>query len=226
MESFKAIYQRSADRKGGKQGLEQLLSKPESSQYLRALPDSRYLAEFTKKVFQSGFVWRIVEQKWPSFEQVFWQFDVEKLVLMPPEMLEQKATDPAIVRHMKKVQAIIDNAVMIKIANEEQGGFARLIADWPTTDIIGLWQYLKINGARLGGNTGPYGLRALGKDTFLLSGDVEAYFRNMKLIEGGLNSKRNHRKIQETFNEWQQQSGRSLQEISRIVAFGVGDNRV
>ncbi|HAG41377.1 MAG TPA: 3-methyladenine DNA glycosylase, partial [Pseudoalteromonas sp.] len=40
------------------------------------------------------------------------------------------------------------------------------VANWPGDDTIGLWAYLKKHGARLGGNTGPYALRALGKDTF------------------------------------------------------------
>jgi len=41
---------------------------------------------------------------------------------------------------------------------------------------------LKKHGQRLGGNTGPYALRLLGKDTFILSSDVEGYLRAKKSL--------------------------------------------
>jgi hypothetical protein len=66
----------------------------------------------------------------------------------------------------------------------------------------------------------------MGKDTFLLSQDVEAYLRAYQVIDGGLTSQSSLKKIQAQFNDWQQQSGRSLQQISQIVSMSVGDNRV
>jgi 3-methyladenine DNA glycosylase Tag len=104
--------------------------------------------------------------------------------------------------------------------------FNRFIAEWPTDNIIGLWAWLKKHGARLGGNTGPYTLRQLGKDTFLLSRDIEAYLRVHEIIDGGLQSKKSLQAAQDFFNEMQQQSGLSLQEISQVIAFSVGDNNV
>lgn len=226
MEKFETIYERACNRKGGVAALEAMLGQPRSNEDLIAIDDSRYLSEFSKKVFQSGFVWRVVEQKWPNFEQLFWEFNVQKLVLMPPDMLEEKAKDARIIRNYRKVQSIIENAHFIKHVSDKYGGFGSFIADWPADDIIGLWAFLKQEGSRLGGNTGPYALRALGKDTFLLSRDVEGYFRNFKLIDGGLTSKRSLKVIQNAFNTWQQESGQSLMAISRTLAFGFGDNVV
>ncbi len=161
-----------------------------------------------------------------GFRDGFWDFSVEKLLMMPPDMLEQKASDERIVRNFKKVQTIPENAYMIHEVAEKHGSFSQFIADWPTDNIIGLWAYLKKHGARLGGNTGPYALRALGKDTFLLSRDVEAYLRAHELIDGGLQTKKSLQAAQDFFNELQQQSGYSLQALSQLVAYGVGDNRV
>ena len=42
------------------------------------------------KVFQSGFYWSVINNKWAGFREVFWDFSVEKLLMMPPDMLEQK----------------------------------------------------------------------------------------------------------------------------------------
>ncbi|MGO4892982.1 DNA-3-methyladenine glycosylase I [Flavobacterium sp. W21_SRS_FM6] len=224
LEKFQAIYQRACERKGGPKVLDSLLSKPLSDSQLAKVGDDRFLAELTKKVFQSGFVWRVVRNKWPDFERVFWQFDIDKLLMMPDEMLESKAQDPAIIRNFSKVKTIRENALMIDSIRREHGSFAKFIAKWPTNDIIGLWHFLKKSGARLGGNTGPYALRALGKDTFLLTRDIEMYFRQRDVISGGLQTKGSLNAIQDSFNELQQQSGRSLQEISIIIANSVGDN--
>ncbi len=227
MEKISTIYQRAAERKGGEQNLELLLGRTANlDAYLAELSNDRYLAEFTKKVFQSGFVWRVVENKWPDFEEHFFGFDIEKVLMMPQEMLERKAQDPKIIRNFNKVKTIKANAQMIYDVDVEQGSFAEFISQWPSEDIIGLWAYLKKHGQRLGGNTGPYALRSLGKDTFLLTRDIEHYFRAHDLIDGGLMTKGSLNTIQACFNEWQQQSGYSLTKLSRLLALSGGDNFV
>jgi 3-methyladenine DNA glycosylase Tag len=226
LESFQQLYQRACERKGGPKVIELLLSRPMADKEISKIGDDRFLAEFTKKVFQSGFVWRVVRNKWPDFERVFFEFNIDKVLLMPDEMLEQKAQDPSIIRNYNKVKTVRENALMIDSVRREHGSFAKFVSAWPSDDIIGLWAYLKKHGARLGGNTGPYALRTLGKDTFLLSEDAKSYFTAREIISGGATSKRSLLAIQNAFNQLQQQSGRSLQELSQILAFSVGDNYV
>lgn len=230
MESFKKIYQRASDRKGGEHALTLLLGEGNQDHLLTQLTDDRFLSAFTKKIFQSGFVWRVVENKWPSFEESFFDFNIEKVLMMPEEMLERKAADPKIIRNFNKVKTIKANAQMIFDVQHndsaEYTSFAEFIARWPSEDIIGLWAYLKKHGQRLGGNTGPYALRVLGKDTFILSRDVEAYFRAHDLISGGIQTKSSLATIQQSFNQWQQESDFSLSQLSRLIAFATGDNNV
>ncbi|UIP28470.1 DNA-3-methyladenine glycosylase I [Photobacterium sp. TLY01] len=225
-EKFEQIYTRAADRKGGEAALESLLSTPLSAEVLATIGDDRWLAAFTQKVFQSGMSWKVVRSKWDGFESVFFGFDIEKLLLVPNEMWERKATDPAIIRHLGKVMTIPDNAYMIHSAAKTHGSFAAMVAAWPSEDIIGLWRYLKSKGKRLGGNTGPYTLRVMGKDTFILSQDVEAYLRSTGIIDGGRDTQRSLAGAQAAFNDWQQESGRPLCQISQIIAFSGGDNRI
>jgi len=236
-ESFKSLYQRAADRKGGKQALELLLGKRilgkkllddnAVEQSVSQLGDDRILAAFTKQIFKSGFVWRVVENKWPDFEEHFFNFNLEKVLMMPEEMLERKAADPKIIRNYNKVKTIKANAqMMFDITIDKNISFAQFINDWPSTDIIGLWAFLKKHGQRLGGNTGPYALRLLGKDTFILSSDVEGYLRAKKVIDGGLQSKKSLTAIQAFFNDLQKESGYSLTQLSRLIAFASGDNYV
>ena len=181
--SYDNLYEVACLRKGGGDVVESLLPTIATKEHLSGLGSDRYLAEFTRKVFQSGFVWRIVNNKWPQFEEVFWEFDIERLLMMPDDMLERKASDPGIIRNFSKVKTVLDNAVMIAdTERREDKTFGEFIAGWPDDDVIGLWLFLKKHGSRLGGNTGPYALRTLGVDTFLMTADVEFFLRENTLL--------------------------------------------
>lgn len=225
--SYDELYQRACERKGGEAEVEALLPSSATKQYLKTLGSDRYLAEFTRKVFQSGFVWRIVNNKWANFEEVFWNFDIERLLMMPEDMLERKASDPGIIRNYSKVKTVLQNAVMISdTERRENCSFGEFIANWPEDDVISLWIYLKKHGSRLGGNTGPYALRTLGVDTFLMTVDVENFLRNHNIVDSGTHSLRALKAAQSYFNELREESGRSLSELSRLVSLGIGRNQV
>ncbi len=223
--SYDELYQRACERKGGEAEVEALLPSSASKQHLKTLGSDRYLAEFTRKVFQSGFVWRIVNNKWANFEEVFWNFDIERLLMMPEDMLERKASEPGIIRNYSKVKTVLQNAVMISDTEQrEDFSFGEFIAEWPEEDVISLWLYLKKHGSRLGGNTGPYALRTLGVDTFLMTADVETFLRNHNIVDSGTHSLRALKAAQRYFNELRDESGRSLSELSRLVSLGIGKN--
>ncbi|KZN48924.1 DNA-3-methyladenine glycosylase I [Pseudoalteromonas luteoviolacea] len=226
MTRFNDIYDRACERKGGEANLRVLLSDPLKNSVLSTYSDDLWLEEFTRKIFQSGFYWSVVNGKWDGFREVFWDFSVDKLLYMSPEMYEQRAQDERIIRNFKKVQSIAINCHMIYELQQEHGSFSELIASWPSEDIINLWLLLKKRGNRLGGNTGPFALRALGKDTFLMTKDVETYLRANGVIDGGLQSLKSLKAAQQHFNELQQSSGLSLTALSQLIAFSVGDNAI
>lgn len=224
MEKFSKIQKRAIERKLGKSNLSELMPKPASKKQLIALPNSVYLAEMTKKIFQSGFVWRVVENKWPGFEEVFWGFEPHKLELASDEQIERMAQDKRIIRNFTKVKSVRDNAFFIQEISEKNGRFGEFVADWPAEEITLLWLYLKKHGSRLGGNTGPYFLRTVGKDTFLLTRDVVQYLIGQNLINKHPTSQRDLKLVQAAFNDWHQQSGCSFSEISRTIACSIGEN--
>jgi len=226
MEKFTSIYQRASDRKGGVSQLESLFTKPISQQKLKKISNDRWLSAFTMKVFQCGISWDVVRKKWPNFEDHFFNFNIESLLMLSQEQWELKAKDPKIIRHLTKVMSIASNASMIQSAGYEYGSFTNMVSNWPKEDIIGLWLYLKKNGSRLGGNTGPYTLRQMGVDTFILSTDVESYLRNTGIIDSGRGTKRAMNAANNAFIQWQQESERSISEISQTIAFSCGDNRI
>lgn len=223
MTRFQVIHERAAKNKGGEEALKALLPKNRSARQLEKLGDDRYLSEMTKCIFRSGFVWKVIENKWPGFEEAFHGFNPDGMAALPDETIEALARNPAIVRNYRKILTVRENAWFIKDIQKEHGSFGTFIANWPASDIIGLWEILKKRGARLGGNTGPYFLRFMGKDTFLLSRDVVACLANHKVIDNHrATSKSDHRKIQDAFNAWHEETGLPYSSLSRIAACSVG----
>ena len=79
MSGFDDIQSRAQSRKGGARALKALLPKVATYKQLIELGDDRYLAMMTKSINQAGFSWKVIENKWPSFEEAFLGFDPRKL---------------------------------------------------------------------------------------------------------------------------------------------------
>lgn len=190
---------------------------------LSELSDDRVLSEFSKRVFQAGFNWKVIETKWPGFEEAFHQFDIGRNALMSDDDFDHHLRNTAIVRNATKILTIRDNAVFLSDLAREHGSAAQVIGNWPTDDIIGLYALLKQRGARLGGTTGQYALRFMGYDNFILSRSVVAGLTAAGVIDGPATSKSAQAKIQAAFNDWHAESGERYATISRILAFSVPD---
>ena len=68
---FSVFYQQALARKGGEQALKSLLPPVTEKHRLAEIGDDRYLSEITRCIFKAGFVWRVIENKWPDFEAAF-----------------------------------------------------------------------------------------------------------------------------------------------------------
>lgn len=227
MPSFQAILDCATQRKGGAERLQTLLPDSLSADQLREQSDAFYLAWMAKCIFRSGFVWRIIEQKWPGFEAVFHGFDVNALIGLDDEEWEDFIHDDRIVRHAQKIASVRRNAWFVHETSIQYGSFGEFLAQWPEDDLVGLFLHLRKHGSRLGGNTGQYFLQSVGKDSFALTGDVLACLRGAGVeLAQNPTSKRDLLKIQDTFNEWHEETGLSYRHLSHIAAYSVGDNRV
>ena len=222
MRSFDEIYAITAERKGGVEALEEMLTPPPDRAELAKIGDDRWLSMFTKGVFRAGFNWRVIDAKWDGFEATFHGFDIGKCAMMDDEWFDQLIQDTRIVRHGGKIQSVRDNAVFLQELAQEHGSAARVFAEWPSEDYIGLLAVLKTRGTRLGGTTGQYSLRFMGIDSFILSRDVVARLIAEGVIDKAPTSKKALAAVQEAFNGWRAESGRSLTEISRVLAMSIG----
>ncbi|WP_428036343.1 DNA-3-methyladenine glycosylase I [Amphritea sp.] len=221
MKSFNWIYEHVVAHKAG-QDVEALLPSVKSAEELKTIGDDRLLSELSLRVFRAGIKHSVVDAKWPAFEQAFHSFDPDKIILMSDDQLESLMQNDQIIRHWGKIKSVRANAMMVTELAAQHGSFANFIADWPVTDIIGLWALLKKQGQQLGGKSGAYFLRQLGKDTFILTDDVVAALKAQDIIAKAPTAQRDLQKVQGCFNQWQQESGRPMAHISRLLSYTVG----
>jgi len=179
---------------------------------------------------------------------VFFGFDPEKVVLLGGERLESLMQDARLIRHLGKLKSVPRNAQFIldvaagRLSAAPSSGAARhllpggegdqkrpaagfafgaLIADWPVTDIVGLWKYLAKHGSQLGGLSAPRFLRMIGKDTFIPTDDMVAALKAQGIIDKAPTSQKDLAAVQAAFNQWHAQSGRPLCQLSVMLAHTV-----
>lgn len=223
--NFAKIMARAAERKGGEAVLKSLLGPAADNAALAKITDDRILSTMAERVFAAGFVWRVIEQKWPGFEEAFLGFEPKRLLFQPDDFWHELALDKRIVRNPQKIRSVRDNAAFVEHVSKEHGGFGKFLAAWPADDQAGLTAYLGKHGSRLGGNTGRYLLRWLGWDTFILSQDMILALRDAGLDIGeAATSKKDLAKVQAQINEWAAATKLPRAHISRILSMSIGVN--
>lgn len=213
MRTFAEILEIAIARKGSAEAV-LAGTPPKAVPQLAAIPDDRWLAQMAKGIFQAGISWSVVEAKWSGIEAAFQGFDPGKVSMIEGDAFDALLADTRVIRSGAKIAAIRDNAAALR-ANP---GFGRKVAEWPVSDFAGLLDWLSRDFSRLGGNTGAYMLRFMGKEGFLLSRDVVARLQSEGVIKGPATSAKALRAVQAAFNAWATESGLTLSQISRVLA--------
>ena len=207
---------------GSREILSERLPRPLSSGDLQKIKDDRFLSMISRCIFRAGFVWKVVDKKWPNFEKTFLKFNPLAVAYLSDDRLEEIATDKSIIRNFTKILATRTNAAYVIEKQYENGSFSKYIADWPEHKIVNLWFEMKRDGSRLGGMTGPMILRSMGKDTFLPTNDVISALTRYGFVKTHSNgSKRDLERVQEIFNLLKEESNLPLSQISKILALSM-----
>jgi 3-methyladenine DNA glycosylase Tag len=214
MRSFAEILDIAAARKGSAEAVLAGAMPVKSAEEIAAIPDDRWLAQMARGIFQAGISWSVVEAKWPGIEEAFHGFAPGRVAMIEGDALDALLADPRVIRSGAKIVAIRDNAAELA-ANP---GLGRRVADWPVADFAGLLADLNARFSRLGGSTGAYMLRVMGKEGYVLSRDVVARLQAEGVISGPATSAKAMKAIQQAFNAWKDESGLPLNQISRVLA--------
>jgi len=225
MEKFDTIFQRAASRHGGEEVFREKLAAHYYGVNTVALKapksDDRWLSEFSKRIFQAGFNWTVVENKWDGFEKAFWNFNPAKCAAIDIDDMERLTSDKGIVRNPVKIKTVPKNAEMIMGMASQAGSADSFIRDWPVDDYFGLLTYLQKQGSHLGANTASYALRFSGVPSIILSKDVTAALIHAGIIDKPATSKTAKKSVQVAFNAWSEESGENLSYVSRVLAHSI-----
>lgn len=221
MRDFEEIHAIAAKRKGGEEALEKLLDKPLPQAKLARLPAAAWLEAMSKALFQAGFNWRVIEAKWSGFQTAFDQFDPEGVSGYDESDIEALLRNPEVVRNHSKIVAVIENARLLRALDEETGNASRHLASWPIDDQAGLLDLLARRGSRLGGITAQRVCRMVGRDSYVMSPDVCRRLITERIIAKLPTSRSAMAVVQDAFNIWRAESGRSLTEISQVLAMSM-----
>ena len=208
-----------AEARKGREAIEKRLAEYMGRSDGAVTGDDRLLANMAKYIFSSGISWKVVESKWSGIEQAFLGFDPNLLNIQPDDFWHDLLSDTRIIRHGAKVNAVRKNAAFVSALAKGHGSAVRFLLDWPSTDLVGLYEFLAKNGDRLGGSTGQYVLRTIGKENFVISRDVVACLKEAGVaITGDGSGKAERRAIQAAFNQWADETGLPMAQLSVIAA--------
>jgi 3-methyladenine DNA glycosylase Tag len=224
MQDFAEIYARAAARKGGEAALEALIAgeAPKSRAELLAIPDDRWLAQMTRCVFQAGFNWKVINNKWPGFETAFHGFEPRINAAMSDEELDAHLKNTGIVRNAQKILSVRANAQFLLDLGTEHGSAAKFFTEWPDADFVGLLEVMKKRASRLSGETAMRLFRWMGRPAFITSRDVAAALIQAGVIDKPPSGRKDFQAVQAAFNAWAVESGRDLSSLSRVLALSTG----
>jgi len=220
--SFSSILEAARTRLGAV-AFEARLTRPRTPAELKAVADDRYLSQMELRIFRAGLKHSLVDAKWPVFEEVFDGFEPRRVRAMSDEALEALLGDRRLIRHWGKLKSVRDNAAAMIGVAEEHGSFGAWLADWPGTDIVGLWVVLAKRFSQMGGNSGPSFLRMVGKDTFVLTHSVTAALKRWGAADTPPKNRKDRAAVQSHFNAWAQETSRPLCQLSLILAASVDE---
>ena len=93
MKSFAEIRARAEERYGADEiarRIDPAVTGEKPPNEIAEISDDRILSEITKRIFQAGFSWTVIENKWPGFEAAF---DLRPDYVMPDGFLTTTAGD-------------------------------------------------------------------------------------------------------------------------------------
>jgi len=205
----------------GAEALRARLAVPKTEAALRETPNDRYLSQMSLRIFRAGLKHELVDRKWPVFEEVFHGFDPARCAGLYDEDIEALLADRRLIRHLGKLRAVRANAgAMLEIVGQH-GSFGTWLAAWSTGDIVGLWAFLAKRFSQLGGNSGPYFLRMVGKDTFIPSDSVVHALVHWGVLTSAPTTKGERAAIQRAFDRWADETDLPLCQLSQILALSV-----
>ncbi len=89
--------------------------------------DNGYFEIISKSVFQAGFSYKVVHDKWEGIREVFSNFDYKKVRDWDESDIMNALESPKVIRNSRKISAIVENAQTFGEIVKKHGSFSSFI---------------------------------------------------------------------------------------------------
>src|SRR4030065_1620718 len=105
----------------------EFLAYPDTEWGFPVSDDHRLFEKLSLECFQSGLSWRTILAKRENFRAAFHDFDFDRIARFTRRDVDRLLKDKGIVRHPRKIEAVITNAQRAQELVEREGSLAAFV---------------------------------------------------------------------------------------------------
>jgi DNA-3-methyladenine glycosylase I len=83
----------------------------------------------SRVIFLSGLNWRTLEKKWPGIQTAFEAFKIDAVAAFQEPEIEALMRNPAVIRNLAKIRAVVANAQTMQGIAREHGSFEHYLSE-------------------------------------------------------------------------------------------------
>jgi len=91
--------------------------------------DTDYFERMSRVIFMSGLNWRTLEKKWPGIQAAFAHFNIAAVAEFQEPEIEALMHNPAVIRNLAKIRAVVANAQTMQHIACEHGSFEQYLSE-------------------------------------------------------------------------------------------------
>jgi DNA-3-methyladenine glycosylase I len=135
----------------------------EWGKYARDDQEYQYFEKMALEIFQAGLSWRTILHKRENFREAFDKFDVDTIARYDDRKITQLLGNQGIVRNRMKIEAVIYNAREIIRLRQQDGSFAKYLAQLNVNNVTDVYKEFKKRFRFMGPTVTESFLQTVGK---------------------------------------------------------------
>jgi DNA-3-methyladenine glycosylase I len=130
----------------------------------RPKDDDGYFEQMSRAVFLAGLNWKVIEKKWSDIKRLFANFSIDSVAQFNDDDIDRLLKDNGMIRSVKKITAVIANALTMQKVEQEFGSFAKYLQALKAKSEEALLKDLHKRFAFLGESTAVIFLFSVGEE--------------------------------------------------------------
>lgn len=125
--------------------------------------DDKYFEILCLMIFQAGFNWRMVREKWKDLKRPFKGFKIEDVVRLTSKHQQALLKNPKMIKNRRKIEAIVANAEIFLEIIREFGSFENYLGNLEKLSLKGKIKEIKNRFSGIGDYHAEFFLHSVGE---------------------------------------------------------------